>query len=642
MMQAPAKGQKNLVRSGIEQSADIPLSGDSWQAVLDQTTSVADLCDTAAARLSVRLGAQFIGVWVRSGGQHCQSAVGDPSWIPLAQGLAQPTEQRGRPRVRLLDDADGRRHAVASLALDVGGRDIGSVVAVIEGLSLAETQQFLEKLQSLIPQISRAAERLSTRNSGESAASPRLTTLAKAIRYESLEEFCCSIANGLRVETDTDLVAVGLVDRNSVQLSCISGLDELAVDSPGSQVICRSMEEALDSGQTICIGSADETAGDVQSDSYPLTSDWQRDAGGASVASIPLTTADGRCAAVVSVQGRHGKALTEQRLQQITDLALPLVPAIELMKSGQRSLIRHALDSLRDMVARFCGPISLRMMAAIVCTAATTGWLVLGTMNYIVHAPCMVVAARTQVLSAPWEAPLGVVLAGTGDRVQKGQLLAQLDTRRLLTDRDRVVAEMRAAHIAVVAAAQRAVPADTGRALSRWRVAEAELEEINLRLTAAEIRAPFDGQIVSEDLHDRAGQTVPIGEVLFEIVPDGELALELKLPETVLAAVTPGQAGSFAVNASPGSAQKCRLEHIDPAAEAGAFGNVVSARAAMAESSDWLRPGMQGMARITTGSRPVWWVWLHRVVDELNYRVWSLSGSASADDAEHSTAASLL
>ena len=34
---------------------------------------------------------------------------------------------------------------------------------------------------------------------------------------------------------------------------------------------------------------------------------------------------------------------------------------------------------------------------------------------------------------------------------------------------------------------------------------------------------------------------------------------------------------------------------------------------------DWMRPGMEGSARIVVGKRPVWWIALHRGIDSVRY-----------------------
>ena len=50
--------------------------------------------------------------------------------------------------------------------------------------------------------------------------------------------------------------------------------------------------------------------------------------------------------------------------------------------------------------------------------------------------------------------------------------------------------------------------------------------------------------------------------------------------------------------------------------------NVYVAEAQVDATEDWIRPGMEGMAKIELGRRRIWWVTLHRVIDYLRLKFW--------------------
>jgi len=592
--------------------------------------TVAQLCDVGVSCVANELAAEYTFVQLCRHDQRTDSAVGDLEWSPLVQAISIRMSDGQKPLIRLLDEVNGHRCAAVAVSLQCDGVNSGTIVSVVPCENLAAARDVLNRLTEMSRLLSLAHSGLNDRLQRQTEAPARLTTLSKSLNYDSVGEFCYAIANGLRVESDADLVAVGLVDAHTVQLTCVSGLDEVDVDSPGSQLIRQSMEEATDARRAICVQWPTDDNADLDTDGHPLTSRWQQQVGNASVASVPLISSAGVCVAVVSVQGRHGRTITSQQMQTIRDLTLPLVSAMELMKSGRRGLLRHSMDSAAELAGMVCGPLKVYTALALVSVAMVATWMIFGTTDYIVRTPCTIVATRTRQLSAPWDGPLAQVLVRSGQIVEQGQLLARMDTQFLLSEQERAAAELRAAQIAVVIAAREAVPALIGRAVSRRDVAEAELMRIDHQLAVAEIRAPFHGQIISEDLTGRTGSTVPVGESLFEIVPNGELAVELELPESVLAYVSTGQIGSFSANARPGVAEQCRLERIEPSAKVGAAGNVVSGHAVIVNQPDWLRPGMQGVVQINTGERPVWWAWLHKAIDLVNYEVWSIAGSGAA------------
>jgi hypothetical protein len=50
--------------------------------------------------------------------------------------------------------------------------------------------------------------------------------------------------------------------------------------------------------------------------------------------------------------------------------------------------------------------------------------------------------------------------------------------------------------------------------------------------------------------------------------------------------------------------------------------NVFIAEATVEDNPAWMRAGMEGVARIDAGTRRVWWVALHRMIDYLRLTFW--------------------
>ena len=50
--------------------------------------------------------------------------------------------------------------------------------------------------------------------------------------------------------------------------------------------------------------------------------------------------------------------------------------------------------------------------------------------------------------------------------------------------------------------------------------------------------------------------------------------------------------------------------------------NVYVAEAYITPDAEWMRPGMEGVARIEVGPRRVWWITLHKCIDYLRLNYW--------------------
>jgi len=227
------------------------------------------------------------------------------------------------------------------------------------------------------------------------------------------------------------------------------------------------------------------------------------------------------------------------------------------------------------------------------------------------------------------------VTVGANDRVEQGQVLAQLDTDRLRADVTQAEANLTAAEAAYEQARatleeQRLKTARTERladrqyvapqevetaraALERAQaavtssraqisVAQAALESARTSLRKASIRAPIDGLVLSRSVDP--GQAVAASfqtPVLFTLAEDLErMELRVDVDEADVGAVQAGQAATFTVDAYPGRTFPASVTKVHYAPKT--VSGVVTYEAVMTVDNrdGLLRPGMTATADITT------------------------------------------
>jgi RND family efflux transporter MFP subunit len=214
-----------------------------------------------------------------------------------------------------------------------------------------------------------------------------------------------------------------------------------------------------------------------------------------------------------------------------------------------------------------------------------------------------------------------------GDRVKKGQLLAQLDDREL-----RSICESRKAKLASVKAQfeewqaeQRTAEADLRRAdamradkiiseenwehakyrvdetvdeVARYReetaAAEADLSTANVQLEQSRIVAPFDSVVGRSSV--RPAQEVKPGDVLFWVTAEAPLEVLFTVPETSMAAFSTGKVLELTTVDYPGLHQKARIVRVSPVIDP-ASGSV-QVIGAVEHPSRLLKPGMSMQVRL--------------------------------------------
>lgn len=214
-----------------------------------------------------------------------------------------------------------------------------------------------------------------------------------------------------------------------------------------------------------------------------------------------------------------------------------------------------------------------------------------------------------------------------GDRVKKGQLLAQLDDRSLKSACDSQKARMASAQAQFREwqAEQLTAEADLRRAdamrdakiiseenwehakyrvdetiaeVSRFReeaaAADADLSTANLQLEQSRIVSPFAGVVGRSTV--RPAQEVKPGDVLFWITAESPLEVLFTVPETSMGAFTTGKALEFTTADFPGLHQDGRIVRVSPVVDP-ASGSI-QVVGAVVHPSPKLKPGMTMQVRL--------------------------------------------
>jgi len=267
--------------------------------------------------------------------------------------------------------------------------------------------------------------------------------------------------------------------------------------------------------------------------------------------------------------------------------------------------------------------------------------VVRGTLQATVIASGTLQPTQSVEVGSELSGTLEAVLVEENDRVSKGQVIARLDTSKLMDQVAKSRAALEVAQAAVLQA--QATVAESRANLARLRLAHrlsggqtpsaAELETAEAmarRALAAEasarasvtqseaalktdltnvdkatIRSPVDGVVLSRKVEP--GQTVVAAmstPVLFSIAEDlTRMELQVKVDEADVAAVAAGQPASFSVFAWPGRKFPARIKRVGLGATTS--DNVVTYKTILTVTNDdlALRPGMTATAEIVTAHR---------------------------------------
>lgn len=575
---------------------------------------VAEHFGSPYAEINVRIGAGSVEETHRAG------TVDPTAWIDLIDALLLECESESKSASKVFRSAEGGAYAAMSCPVrtPTGGM-IGAAVVAVPVQSKAQLEHYENELGLLSSILASHAPGLAAAK-GAPASDKGHKALAKAADYTSIKELAFAITNGFATKLNCEQVALGLVKQGRVKVLSISGMDDVPKNTPGVVKLRHAMEECLDRGTPIsCRKNAKGESKDPSR--YLLHETWSEASDNASVCSIPVTVSD-KIVAVVSMRRRNDDPFTEDEVQKAMGLIEPFAPAILVVEKANRNLGIHLLDAGRDGWSRLMQPKALGRKAIALVAVAGALWFAFGTITYSVTVPCAIAPAEIRHVSSPFEATIAEAPVRAGDHVVAGQLMVRFDTSRLELDRQRLLSEIRVAEIGKKEAIADRDLSAAALADANVRVLAAQLAATERQIAQSTIRAYAEGTVVKGDLRKRIGQTVRPDETLFELAPSDDWYVELRIPENHAPYVRAGLTGSFATLARPDQPLDCEVERVVPSAEVVEGKNVFLAQTKVPHNPEWMRVGMEGVARIDVGPKPVWWATLHSAIDYVRLKLW--------------------
>jgi len=496
-----------------------------------------------------------------------------------ARGLAAFLLQAARPE----DLALSRDHLELAMSL----------------LSLYEMRLTLQQRDFNLARLHRAAE-----------------TLAALNDQERFKGAAMAFVNEVAARWSAERAALGFLKGRYVQLKALSHTEKFSRKMKLVHQTEAAMEECLDQDVEVLYPAPPE---------IPTVSraaaNLSREQASAVVLSLPLRHA-GDPVAVLTVERPADQPFTGDEVESLRLACELAAPRLLTLHKHDRWIGARAASSLRTALAFVVGPkhtwaklLALGVLAAILFLSFARG-------TYQAEAPFVIEAVNRQVIPAPFDGFLKSVEVEPPDEVAAGQTLATLATDELLLQ----LAEARAEHQAYLK--QQAAAMRDGKT-AEAQIAQAQADKVAARINLlqhqvrrAAILSPVAGRVLTGDLKRRVGAPVSTGDVLFEIAPLDALRATLSVPEDQIADLQLDQTGSLATVTYPDRRIAFTVERINPVAEVVKGRNVFKVRVALDESPPWLRPGLEGVAKVSIDRRPYAWIWTRRLVNWVRLKLW--------------------
>lgn len=449
-----------------------------------------------------------------------------------------------------------------------------------------------------------------------------MEVLATALRQNKLQQTLFDIANQIGQHLGCSRVAIGLAQNDHLTVNALSNAAWFEKNANIMKLYVAAMEEAYDRMVPVSYERPAEGE-DASVGATPTAHAGLAAESGAKVMfSVPLRLgAEGL--GVIILERDSAEPFDQAALDWIDSVASLLPALIDQKRRSERGFLALLRDDLRKLFTRLFGPRHLIWKFSASLLVILVAAMVLVEVDYRVSAKTVLEGEIQRAAVAPFEGFVAAAHVRAGDVVRKGQLLVALDDRDLRLEQHKWQSEQAQREGQLREAMAKHSLADIQILQAQVRQSEAQFALASERIARAKIRAPFDGVVISGDLSQLIGSPVEQGKKLFEIAPLQTYRVVLQVDEKEIRHVQVGQAGKLMISGIASDPIPFRVSKVTPVATAQDGRNFFRVEAQLKQAPSRLRPGMEGVGKVSVGDQRLWWVLTHTFTDWLRLTLWN-------------------
>ncbi len=624
------------------QAAD--LQGRGWERIVDRINEAQDQKAFLAGMLQLQcmiVAADYGAIWLvdpQNKPNLAQTwpttlAEHDPDSTVLqmlqqaaATGLSRSSSQI--LKLHIGEDQPIQGNAPASLVFVTVMRSGGRVMAVSTAVAesrdskVAKVTQPMREIAAGLFESFQARQEAKRQFVDAQAVRGAMAILAVSQEGRGFNGACLNLVNELARQQKCSRVSIGWVKGRAVRVVAMSDTEHLKRHDEQVTLTELAMSECLDQQQPIVYPFPEQTDPLL---SHAVVHAHRRVTGdhpNRHVLSVPLRHED-QWLGVLTLE-RSDEAFSEQLIQQLQLVADVVAPHLDDRRSSDRFLVSHTWYSFEKSMGYLIGPKHVGWKLLVILVLTLIGFAIFGSWPYHVTAEFAIEATDKRIVPSPYDGRLDVVKVEPGEFVHDGSLLAQLDTTQLELQLAEAMSEMRRATLERSQATAESKQAEAQQAQARIDQARSRIELLKYQIDRGSIRSPVEGFVLSGYWHDKVGGVVEQGKPMFEIAPIKELVALVRVSENDIDLIDTQnpQTGQLATRAVPEHKFDIHVTRIVPMASPVDRANVFEVRCQFDQPAEWLRPGMEGLARIKIGDKPIIWIATHRIVNTVRLWLW--------------------
>ena len=444
-----------------------------------------------------------------------------------------------------------------------------------------------------------------------------LDLVASSVEHEGFHGAAMAFVTRLATTLECDRVSLGLTSGKHAKVQVMSHTADFGKQSNLVRAIGASMDEAMDQHALVIYPPPPEGLSIVTKSHEELV----KQHGSGAILTIPLEH-KGKVIGGLTLERTADKPFDKWTVEACETVAALVASILDTKRHEERWLARKAVDSLSTQVKRLLGPGYFVRKIILIVFVGLVIFFSFFKIDYRVTANTVIEGEVQRVVAAPFNGYIKEAPVRPGDIVKEGALLCLLDDRDLKLERLKWATEKEQLTKQYHEAMAKHDRAQITVIRAKIDQAEAQLSLIDEQLSRTRVTAPFNGVVMSGDLSQSLGAPAERGQELFKVAPLDAYRVIVEVDEKDIIHIQVGQKSELILPSLPGEALPFVVNKITPVSIAKEGKNYFRVEASMESHSERLRPGMEGIGKVTIDRRRLIWVWTHEAIDWVRLQLW--------------------
>ncbi len=495
----------------------------------------------------------------------------------------------------------------------------GGAAALLVVVQAADEEEAIDQGQraDAIARLVRSCESASGGSKAIRRMQSAIETLSATNRYSRFGSAAMAFCNEVASQWRCQRASIGFVKGRYIQLRAMSHTEHFNRKMEIVGNLESVMEESFDQDTEVALPASEDNPCIVRAAEH-----FSSRHGPVAILTLPLRS-DGDVVGAVTLERAADDPFKFDEIETLRLACEMCTPRLMQLYESDRWMGARIARSMERLFGKVLGAEHTWAKVAALAIFAAILFLVFAKGQYRPKAPFILEAVYQQVVPAPFDGYIKAVNTEVGDQVEAGEtVLASLDTAELRLQLAAARAEQSGYMKQAAAAMRDGQTAQAQIAQANADKLAAQIDLINYRIEQAAIISPVSGIVVSGDLKKETGKPVRTGEVLFEVTPIDWLRAELLVSEEDIFEIRPGQEGRLATASYPAEPIRFVVERVNPMAEIVKQRNVFRVRVRLEETREWMRPGMEGVAKVSVGKRHYAWIWTRKIINWIRMKLW--------------------